>query len=114
SAEEIKKLLSNAATHLRPRLKMLQQLSKGIFSIDALAVKVGVLRNSIASWKRLYKNNGLQGLLVDKRGGDMRSALTDQDKEKISQKLSDPSGAFTSFGQAQLWIRDNLGVEMGY
>ena len=114
SAEEIKRLLSNAAIHLRPRLKMLQQLSNGIYAIDELAAKVGASRNSIAAWKRLYKTGGLQSLIADKRGGDMRSSFSEQDKEKLSQKLSDPKDAFTSFGQAQDWIKENLGVAMNY
>lgn len=114
SVEDLKKLLSKAALHHRPRLKMLSVIAQGTHLNATLAAKTGAGLRSIVRWKQAYVAGGLQGLLLDKRGGDMRSALTDQDKEKISQKLSDPSDAFTSFGQAQLWIRDNLGVEMGY
>ena len=114
SADEIKRLLSGASAHLRPRLKMLQQLSRGVFSIDTLAAKVGASRNSIAAWKRLYKNNGVEALLADQRGGDHRSSIDAAGKQQLEAKLSDPNDAFTSFGQAQDWIKENLGVEMNY
>jgi transposase len=83
SADEIKRLLSGAPTHLRPRLKLLQQLSRGVFSIDILAAKVGASRNSVAAWKRLYKNNGLEALVADQRGGDHRSSIDAAGKQKL-------------------------------
>lgn len=114
SADEIRRLLAGAPAHLRSRLKMLQQLSRGVFSIDVLAAKVGASRNSVAAWKRLYKNNGVEALLADQRGGDYRSSIDAAGKQKLEAKLSDPNDAFTSFGQAQVWIKENLGIEMNY
>ncbi len=100
SVEEIKLLLSKASRHLLPRLKMLQYLAKGVYSIDALASKVGSSRNAVASWKRLYKTGGLDALCADKRGGDYRSGIDAAGKAKIAAKLADPKNAFTSFGRS--------------
>ena len=114
SVEDLKRLYSKAAVHIRPRLKMLQYLSKGIYAIDALAAKTGASRNAVACWKRAYKTGGLTALCADKRGGDFRSGIDAAGKEKIAAKLSDPKNAFTSFGQAQAWINEELGTDKKY
>ncbi|HTO15686.1 MAG TPA: helix-turn-helix domain-containing protein, partial [Edaphocola sp.] len=61
--EELNVLFKKSSIHLRPRIKMLQLMYQSIFSIDDLAVGVGVSRNSIAKWKRNYKNGGIESLL---------------------------------------------------
>jgi len=114
SVEDLKRLYTKAAVHIRPRLKMLQYLSKGIYAIDALAAKTGASRNAVACWKRTYKTGGLTALCADKRGGDFRSGIDATGKEKIAAKLSDPKNAFTSFGQAQAWINEELGTDKKY
>lgn len=114
SSEDLKKLYTKAAIHIRPRLKMLQYMSKGIYAIDALAAKTGASRNAIACWKRTYKAGGLMALSADKRGGDFRSGIDAAGKEKIAARLSEPKDAFTSFGQAQVWINEELGMNKQY
>lgn len=114
SVETLKKRLTNAPTHHRPRLKMLFLIAQGTHANPILAAKTGASLRSIIRWKQTYAAGGLQALLSDKRGGDRRSSFSEQDKEKLSQKLSDPKDAFTSFGQAQQWIKENLGVAMNY
>lgn len=114
SAEDLKRLYTKSANHIRPRLKMLQYISKGIYSMDALAAKTGSSRNAIACWKRTYKTGGLMALCADKRGGDFRSGIDAADKEKIAVRLSEPKDAFTSFGQAQAWINEELGMNKQY
>lgn len=109
------RLLHNkSAAHLRPRVKMLQWILKSVHSIDELSAKVGVSRNSIALWKRIYQKEGLDGLLNDKRGGDHRSGIDATGKRKIAAKLSNPKEAFKSFGEAQIWINKELGMDKQY
>lgn len=112
--QEVKLLLAKSAIHIRPRLKMLLYLSKGIYAIDALAAKTGVSRNSVARWKRLYKSGGITALCADERGGDFISGIDQAAKNKIEAKLSDPKAAFTSYKQAQAWMAEEMGLDKKY
>jgi transposase len=113
-SKELKELHRSSAVHLRPRIKMLQWILKSVHSIDDLSSKVGVSRNSIARWKRTYNQLGLSGLLADERGGDFRSGIDSDTKQKIELKLSDPHNAFTSYKQAQQWLRTDLNIDKQY
>jgi transposase len=53
-------------------------------------------------------------LTADQRGGDFKSNISDEDKEKIEKKLSDPKNAFTSFAEAQAWLKSELGIDKKY
>ncbi len=114
SKEELQQLYKKSASHLRPRIKMLQWILKSVHSIDDLKNHVGVSRNSIAVWKRAYRDGGLAKLMEFNSGGDYRSGFSKEDKEVIPHKLSEPRNAFTSYQQAQDWINKTFGVEKEY
>jgi transposase len=114
TSEELKKLKGKAPVHLQPRLKMLLLITGGLTGSVELSAKVGVSRNSIASWKVDYNEGGIDQLLSDHRGGDYQSGITAEQKKKIEQKLSNPQDAFTSFGMAQDWLKNELGIEKQY
>ena len=114
SVEELKKLLAKCLVHQRPKVKMLLAILAGTHKNGLLAVKTGAALRSITHWKKTYISGGLQSLLTDRRGGDHRSSIDAAAKEQLRAKLHDPKDAFTSFGQAQAWIKEYLGVEMNY
>jgi len=114
SAEELKQLYRQSAVHVRSRIKMLQWILKSVATTQELSAKVGVSRNKIVAWKDRYAAGGIAALLADGRGGDFRSGISAQDKEKIRSRLSDPKAAFRSFGEAQLWINRELGMDKKY
>ena len=113
-AAELKAMYRKAAIHLRPRYKMLILISGGMLSSLELAAKTGVSRNTIAIWKQAYNAGGIEQISADQRGGDFISDISAADKEKIEKKLSDPREAFTSFGQAQVWLKEELGIDKKY
>ena len=110
-AGDLKALYSKAPVHLRPRYKMLILIAGGCTSSQELAAKTGTSRNSIAKWKQVYNAGGLDQLSNDQRGGDFISDISAADKKKIENKLSAPKNAFTSFGQAQAWLKEELGID---
>lgn len=114
SISDLKALYGKAAVHLRPRYKMLLLIAGGQTSSQELAAKTGVSRNSIAAWKRIYSEGGLDQLTSDLRGGDFKSNISAEDKKKIEKKLSDPRKAFTSFNEAQAWLKEELGIDKNY
>jgi transposase len=114
TAEELKKHLGKASLHQRPRIKMLLLILKGESSTSGLAAATGANTDSIANWKKKYNSGGLDALLHDARGGDFRSGLTDDQKERIRQKVFEPTDALTSYKQAQTWLKETLEVEKNY
>ena len=112
--EELKKLKEKAPVHLQARLKMLILIAGGVTGSVDLAAKTGVSRNSIASWKADYNKGGIDQLISDHRGGDYLSGITVEQKKKIEEKLSNPKDAFTSFGHAQDWLKNELGINKQY
>ena len=114
TSDELKKLKDKSPIHLHARLKMLILIAGGLTGSVELSAKTGASRNSIASWKQCYNVGGLKQLLSDQRGGDYSSGITDEQKKKIEQKLSQPKDAFTSFGQAQAWLKKELGIDKQY
>lgn len=111
---DLKMLYSKAPIHLRPRYKMLLTIAGGQSSSQELAAKTGVSRNTIAAWKRSYNEGGIDLLMSDQRGGDFKSNISADDKKKIEKKLSDPKKAFTSFTEAQTWLKEQLGIDKNY
>jgi transposase len=114
SIEEIKLLYGKAPIHLRPRYKMLLLICGGCTRTNDLAAKVGASANTISIWKGHYSSGGLAQLTSDQRGGDFKSEISSENKQKIAQKISDPDNAFTSFGQAQAWLKEELGIDKQY
>lgn len=114
SVEDLKVALSRAAPHLRPRIKMLLAVSKGITSVGELAAKTGASTESIRTWKNKYRAGGLEVLLHEGRGGDKRSGISAEQKQKIDQKLSNPKDALRSYTEAQAWLKEELGIEKQY
>ena len=114
NVSDLKTLYRKSAVHLRPRYKMLLLIAGGLTSSQELAAKTGVSRNSVANWKHIYNQGGIDQLMSDQRGGDFKSNISASDKEKIEKKISDPKKAFTSFGQAQAWLKEELGIDKNY
>ena len=110
----LKSLHSKAQIHLRPRYKMLLLMLGGLTSSQDLAAKTGVNRNTIAIWKRIYSEGGIEKLTSDLRGGDFKSKISADDKMKIQKKISEPKNAFTTYGQAQTWLKEELGIDKKY
>lgn len=113
-ADILRNYQSKVSPHLRSRIKMLQGILKGIHKNNELAAHTGASLRSIIRWKALYQQGGIELLLNEKRGGDMRSQFDEQSHAKLAQKLANPVESFTSYHQARAWIKEELGIEMSY
>ena len=114
SLEELKTLYKNAATHQRPRLKMLLCIKNDIHKNESLAAKTGAGVRSIVRWKKSYQESGIQSLLSDSRGQTSTSQIDAKGKMKLEAKLSDSHNGFTTYIAIQDWIAKELGVNMNY
>lgn len=114
SAEELKTQQGRVSAYLRPRIRMLSLIAAGTTAVGELRAKLGISSPTLKEWKSKYQQGGLQALLHEGRGGDKRSGISEAQKHKIEQKLSDPKNAFRSYGEAQAWFRETLGIEKEY
>jgi transposase len=114
TTEELKSHRASCADYLRPRIKMLQLIATGVTSVKALTAKTGISDTTIRIYKRKYLEAGLQALIREGRGGDKRSGLTAEQKQKIEAKLSDPKNGLRSYIEAQAWLKAELGIEKEY
>lgn len=114
SEEMLEQRYRKASSSVRPRIKMLLYIRRGMASTDQLASKTGISVNTIRLWKHKYAREGLESLLKEGRGGDRRSGLSEEQKEAIAQKLSSPVDALRSYKEAQRWLSNELGIEKKY
>ena len=114
TSEELSSMIKKASSYAKPRLKMLLAISEGITSTQDLVDKTKANRDSIRNWKNTYRATGLNGLLNDKRGGNNPSAMSTEQKQQLSAKLSEPKEAFTSYKEAANWINETFNLQMNY
>lgn len=114
SVSDLQTRHTKASAALRPRIKMLLCLVKGITATDQITARTGISGNTIRLWKHKYASGGIDALLHEGRGGDRRSGLSAEQKQAIAQKISSPADALRSYKEAQVWLKDELGIEKNY
>ena len=115
SADDLKgRLQQECDPRKRQRLHMLYLLASGQARRRGhVADLLGVERNTIGRWLRLYMQGGLPALLDIYVPAGKAPALTPAQLEQLRQRLAQPAG-FASYGEIQQWIATTLGVQMGY
>jgi transposase len=114
SAQQLKDHQRTVAVYMRPRIKMLTLIAKGMTTVSTLCAKLGISSPTLRDWKNRYHHGGIEALLREKRGGDKRSGISAAQKQLIAQKLSNPHDAFRSYGEAQAWLKTALGIHKEY
>ena len=114
SAAELKQLIANSSVAVKPRLKMLLAMLNNVTATNELVLKTKSNRDSIRNWKNTYRQQGIEGLLKESRGGKRFGAISDDQKVLIEKKLSDPKNGITSYKQVTDWINSTFELEMNY
>lgn len=97
------------------RVEMLVLIKKGThLTVGDLGTALGVAQSTIQTWRGNYKKGGLALLLEDGRGGKRPAQITAEAHKVLGERLSSPTGAFRSFGEARDWINSEFGLDMGY
>ena len=117
SSKELKQLQKNQPLTIIKRLNMLIELKKnrseGI-SKRQLAKVIGVDPNSIQSWRTVYANEGIKGIISHGRIGFKPSLITKEEHKKIENKLKQPKNALRGYKELMQWIKDEFGKEIKY
>lgn len=80
----------------------------------ALAAQLGSSPSSISKWRSIYCSQGIEGLLVEHRGGAKVGRITPLAEEQLSNRLNNPKEGFRSFIEIQQWLLTAFGIEMQY
>lgn len=111
---ELQNWLRKCEASARPRIKLLLLWLKGTTKTKELSAKTGVSGNCISNWKQLYEKGGLSALLVERRGGHKRGAISREAHGLIEKRLGEAKGGFTSYKEAMQWINKRFGLNMKY
>src|SRR5580704_7870402 len=112
SVAELTRRIGNSTLSIKPRLKMLLAIANGVTSTTELVLKTKSNRDSIRNWKNTYREQGIEGLLTESRGGKRYGTIDKEQKAKIQEKFADPKNGITSYKQATAWINSAFGLEM--
>jgi transposase len=99
------------------RLLMLIEIKKeknNAIAKRELARRIGVDPNSITSWKKLYEQSGIAGILADGRIGFKPSVVTAEEHKRIEHKLKDPQNGIRGYIELLDWIRAEFSKDMKY
>lgn len=117
SKKELVQLRKNSSDTKSKRLLMLIELKKEkgtAVSKRDLAKRIGVDPNSITSWKRLYEQSGIDGIMLDKRIGFKASVVSAEEHKKIELKLKDPKNGIRGYVELLDWVKTELSKDMKY
>jgi len=105
---ELKAFLKKASPLIAPRIRTLIEIKKnestGISKI-ALALLVGADPNSIQTWRTLYLNKGIEGLLRHNKTGFRPSVFTKDEHASIEKKLKDPKNGLRGYVELLDWLK---------
>jgi predicted Zn-dependent protease len=114
--KELKEELKKSPAHYVPKIRMLIEIKKSErpLSKNELASLIGVNHNSIQTWRTIYINEGLLGLLKDGRIGFKPPILSKASHKKIEKILLSSEANFTSYKQLYHWVDSNLHKGINY
>ena len=94
----------------KERLQVIKLLLETEKSDQEVADIVGKARSCIQSWTKLFREGGLESLLVRGNGGGRKSRMSDATKEAMVEKLK--QGEFRTAKQFQKWLSEDHQVEL--
>jgi transposase len=116
STEELKRIMNEQTrAKFRERLQILYWIKTELFeSLQQLADHLGRSKSVIVKWLKIYRTQGLVGLLQWNYHGGRRSALSAAVLAALQQRLNDPTTGFHSYGEIQHWLLEEQGLDIPY
>jgi transposase len=114
ASQELKKLKKSLPLHKQRRIQLLLLYKSGKTSTRDLIDALGINKNTVSEWKSAYLQGGVDLLLGDGRGINNQGQIKTAMRPIIEKRLSSPTEGFKSYIEAQQWINEHLGLEMGY
>ncbi len=115
TAEQLReKIKSEAHPLFWQRLQALYLIaSEQVKRRTQIAKILGVNRNSVSTWLRIYETGGLEELLKLNKAKGKPPKMTLRAKAAMAEKLTDEKG-FGSYGEIQAYLLEEHQVELSY
>jgi transposase len=115
SEEDLKDLLRTQKTaSAKERVQLLYLLESGqAETVDCAASLLGRHRVTVQKWLRLYRKDGLAGLLERKPPPGRKHSIPDWAQDALSNRLRQPKG-FNRYGEICQWLQTQLGISAPY
>lgn len=116
SAEELRRIMNEQTrAKFRERLQILYWIKTGFYnSLQELADHLGRSKSVIVKWLRVYRTEGLAGLLQWNYHGGRRSKISEAMATALQLRLNDPAQGFHSYGEIQQWLLQEYEAEIPY
>jgi transposase len=116
SAEQLKEMMNEQSrAKFRERLQILYWIKTGLFnSLQPLADHLGRSKSVVFKWLKIYRTQGLSGLLQWNYRGGRRSRISEAILSAIQCRLDDPTQGFRSYKEIQSWILKEYEIDIPY
>lgn len=82
-------------------------------TLKDLAVVLGRDTATLYRWLHHYKSDGLEGMLVVRKGQGRKPAIPQAVMEQLRQKLEN-TDQFRSYGAVKNWLKEEYGIDASY
>lgn len=116
SAEKLKELMNEQSrTKFRERLQVLYWLKAGLCdSLQSLADHLGRSKSVVFKWLKIYRTEGLNGLLQWNYHGGRPTKISEVIRSAILDRLNNPTLGFRSYKEIQRWIFAEYQLDIPY
>ena len=117
SLKELSVLRKNSTETVSKRLLMLIEIKKNkgqSLAKRELSRRIGVDPNSITNWKKLYEEQGIDGMIIDGRIGFKPSVINKEEHKAIKKLLHNPRSGIRGYTELLQWVKTELGKDMLY
>lgn len=115
SAEELKQMLKEQkVASIKEKVQALYLLKSGYGqTVTKTAQILGRNRSTVQQWLCVYRSQGIEGLLKQKRSPGRPRAIPHWAENALSKKLYQPEG-FNNYQEILEWLKQNCGIDAKY
>ena len=113
---EMRKLISKQVKQKnKDRLRSLLYIKTNKYETrQALSQGLGYHKRTMERWLSKYREGGMKAMLIPDVLERESGIVTTEIHEGLSQRLQDPESGFSSYVEAQHWVKEKYGVQMSY
>lgn len=114
--DELKKLLAKQSNRKsRQRLKGLIEVKKQPSrSRLELAQYLGVGKRTLEKWLSIYKQEGLEGIVLVKPRRKGSSVITEEIHDALEQRVHSQEATFLGYRDVHQWVQEEYGIQISY
>jgi len=114
SQEELKDLMARTPGNKKLRVQALYWLKMGfVETTQHLAALLGYHRTTISDWLKIYREEGIEKLLSNKKSPGRPPSMPKEVVESLNIELSEPEG-FNSYEEIKLWLKSCWSLARSY